>query len=187
MNKGIVKTNGEYLLFLNSGDELYSNDVLDMAFKELHTDDLVCFDLIFRGERDKSSNYPNTITLSYFWEYSLGHPSVFIKRNLFDKLLYDVSLKIVSDWKFLMIVCLKLDASYRKVNFLLSVFYMDGISCCKSNVELIYTERQLVLKSEFTWLYPIMTELNTLKSTMNLLKSSRKIKLLQKLKLIQRF
>ena len=40
MNKGILKSSGNYLLFLNSGDYLCEN-VLEKVFSETHTEDIL--------------------------------------------------------------------------------------------------------------------------------------------------
>jgi glycosyltransferase involved in cell wall biosynthesis len=187
MNKGILQANGEYYLFLNSGDLLYSNEVLFIAHKELHTDDLICFDLIFRGNDDVKSTYPNKINFSYLLGSSLGHPSIFMKKNLFRNNKYDESLKFASDWKFFLLALFKFNSTYRKVDNVLSIFYMDGISSKPCNEQLIYKERQCVLKNDFRLIYEEMLELKNHQSTLNLLKSSRKIKYLLKLRVINKF
>jgi len=187
MNKGIAQATGVYCLFINSGDILHSNEVLFTAHKELHTEDLICFDLIFRGDEDVKSTYPDKINFSYFLISSLGHPSIFIGKNLFTNNKYDESLKVVSDWKFFLLTLFKFNSTYRKVNNILSIFYMDGVSSNPCNEELICTERQFVLENDFNLIYEEMHELKNLKSTLNLLKSSRKIKYLQKLGLINKF
>ena len=49
MNKGILKANGEYCLFLNSGDWLYDNDVLNDVFSISPTEDIVYGNDVFIG------------------------------------------------------------------------------------------------------------------------------------------
>ena len=51
MNKGIKVATGEYLLFLNSGDHLFNDSVLEQNHQYLKIYDLVYFDLqIVEGE-----------------------------------------------------------------------------------------------------------------------------------------
>lgn len=149
MNKGIKVAKGEYLLFLNSGDELYDLEVLKKNIATIHTEDFVYFDisLIFSDET-KIHQYPESLNFESFIVGSLGHPTTFIKRGLFSRIgLYDEGLKIVSDWKFFMIAIVKYGCSSRKVNTILAKFYMDGIS--SNNKEEEQLERQNVLKTYF--------------------------------------
>ena len=90
MNKGIIKAKGNYLLFLNSGDWL-ENDILARVFKENFTEDIVYADLyLYRNADDvQISPYPDKLTLPFIYNYSLGHPSTFIKRELFKNMLYE--------------------------------------------------------------------------------------------------
>ena len=85
MNKGIRYANGEYLLFLNGGDEFYSNDILEKIKKKLNSD-IVYGDIIvkqsnkeflFRNQRKlcKKSLFKNTIS----------HPAAFIKTEISKK------------------------------------------------------------------------------------------------------
>src|SRR5688500_2837476 len=46
MNKGIVKEKGEYIYFLNSGDYLVNNEVIDKVFHETEDKDIIYGDVI---------------------------------------------------------------------------------------------------------------------------------------------
>ena len=142
MNKGIKKSNGKYLLFLNSGDELYNHKILEKIYKEVHTEDLIYFNLfqIFKGN-EKEIDFPEKLDYFNLIQSTIGHPSTLIKKSLFKKIgLYDESLKLVSDWKFFILAILKYKCSYRKVNISLSKFYMDGLS--SNNKNLVREERK---------------------------------------------
>jgi glycosyltransferase involved in cell wall biosynthesis len=181
MNKGILKATGEYLLFLNSGDELYDLEVLNKAHFTVHTEDFVYFDifLLFANET-KTHQYPELLNHESFITGSLGHPTTFIKRDLFGKIgLYDESLNIVSDWKFFMIAILKYGFSSRKVNMVLSKFYMDGISSI--NESEVQQERQEVLKEHFSE----YLRLKELERFVKDIKKSRSIFFMQKMGLLK--
>ncbi|WP_432222967.1 glycosyltransferase family 2 protein [Flavobacterium sp. TMP13] len=181
MNKGIKVATGEYLLFLNSGDELYTKTVLYENNSQIHTEDLLYFDICQVFETTTNIyNFKDKINYRTFLNGTIGHPTTFIKKELFQKYgLYDEQLKIVSDWKFFFVVVAKFNASNRKVNNILSKFYMDGLSTTnKSQVSL---ERNNVLKSEF---YDFV-RLNDLEILLNSLNKSRTIKFLNKLGLLE--
>ena len=181
MNKGIAKATGEYLLFLNSGDELYDIEVLNKNSIAVHTEDFVYFDIfLFYATETKTHEYPERLNFESFMNGSLGHPTTFIKRDLFGKIgLYDENLKIVSDWKFFMIAILKHGCSSRKVNAVLAKFYMDGIS--SNNEAEVELERQKVLEECF----PEYLRLKELERFVKNIKKSRTIAFLQKMGLLK--
>jgi len=149
MNKGIKMASGEYLIFVNSGDELYSNNVFEFNKHLIHTDDLLYGNIAMVSENkirvhcfSEILNYRNLI---YGW---LGHGSTFIKRNLFEKVgNYDENYRIVSDWEFFIKAILKYNCSTRKIDNVILKAYMDGISV--SNPELVKLERRRVLELHY--------------------------------------
>jgi len=181
MNKGIAKASGEYLLFLNSGDELHNQKVLENNIDAVHTEDFVYFDIyLLFANNAKIHKYPETLNYLIFMKGSLGHPTTFIKRDMFSKIgLYDESLKIVSDWKFFMIAILKYGCSSRKVNTILAKFYMNGIS--SNNETDVYLERQRVLKIYFSDYLRLMELERFLKD----IKKSKTIVFIQKFGLLK--
>lgn len=151
MNKGISKANGEYLLFLNSGDEFYNLNVLKENLKFIHTHDLIYFNINVVAEQDNYiKKYPSKISFSYLYNDTLPHPATFIKKSLFEKVgLYDEHFKIVSDWKFFILALVKYNATYQYVDAVFSIFYFDGISSRKENLTILLAERKKVLENEF--------------------------------------
>ena len=103
MNKGISKSIGEYLLFLNGGDYLYSNDTLQEVFEKYNpVADIVYGNIIltsngsiFKGKKPFLSNS------LFLFIGSFAHQASFIKRELFiNDGLYDDNFKIVGDQEF---------------------------------------------------------------------------------------
>ncbi len=105
MNKGIVKSQGDYINFMNSGDCFFNGQVLErIAAKNLTEDLIVGHDYHFDASTQQgfSTILPPRLTMLNFVHHTLPHQSTFFKRQLFEKELYDESLKIASDMKFYM-------------------------------------------------------------------------------------
>ncbi len=148
MNKGIAKATGNYLLFLNSGDHFYSNNVLLENHNRLVDYDIIYFNLqIVNGSISKNVSFPDKLRFSDLYYGYLPHPSTFINKILFERIgLYDENLKIVSDWKFFILAIFKNHCSYVKISKTISTYYLDGISSLVDNLG----EREQVLKEFFS-------------------------------------
>lgn len=188
MNKGILKANGEYLLFLNSGDHFYNNGVLEKNHIFLNKADLIYFNLnIIENLNSWVKKYPKYLSFSYFNIDTLPHPATFIRKDLFNIVgLYDENLKIVSDWKFFITSICKHNCSYINIDRIMSSFYTDGVCSDPSNQELILKERRSVIDSEFPAFIHDVDELNKLKNIIRDLKKSKKIQILIKLGLLKK-
>lgn len=148
MNKGIVKATGEYLLFLNSGDDLKDTNVLGENYIHLEEKDLICFDINVIDENVFFvKKCPEELTFSFLYQNTLPHQSTFIRKSLFKRVgYYDENLKIASDWKFFILAMMRHEATYKQVDVVLSNYYLGGISSCVD----YSNERDEVLKKYFS-------------------------------------
>jgi glycosyltransferase involved in cell wall biosynthesis len=167
MNKGVLKSKGEYLQFLNSGDWLVDDNILRQIFTLDKKADILYGNYImwYNDIDEKLLSFKDvTVNLQFLYEYSLGHPSSFIKRKLFEGELYDENLTIVSDWKFFL---KKIAFDSRSVEYLdypIAYFNMSGLSESNEMKQMIIKERQEVLLSLFpTMVLSDIRELNNLK------------------------
>lgn len=196
MNKGIKVATGEYLLFLNSGDHFYESSILEKNFRFIKEYDLIYFNLkVISDKTEYIKSSPYYLVFSYFIKDTLPHPATFISTSLFKKAgYYDESLKIVSDWKFFVESVCKFNASYLKVENILTTHYLDGISAYPENLPIILEERNYVLETGFKvfledcrQLFEYRKKLSELGNLLSNLRNSRKISLLVKLGLIKKF
>jgi glycosyltransferase involved in cell wall biosynthesis len=148
MNKGILKSNGEFLLFLNSGDYLTEQTVLEKVFAIDKDCDLLYGNIILvskNGNKKKDVGPGGgKISLLNFRYNTICHQSSFINRRLFNKYgLYDEELKIVSDWKFLLTALVLNTAIVVYKNIDVAYYKLDGISA--TQIEVLESEREKVL------------------------------------------
>lgn len=189
MNKGIVKATGEYLLFLNSGDHLNDMSSLFKVQNQLKNEDFIYYNINV-VDNDSSFIIENPQEFSFYYLHNNlpCHQCTFIKKGVFDKLgYYDEDLKIVADWKFLLLAILKNNCTYRKVADVFSTFYKGGISSLDENHALIAAERKAVLEVEFSVLLNDLKENFRLQRVLRNLRKSRKINWLIRLGLLNKF
>ena len=130
MNKGANKAHGEYFLFLNSGDMLYTKDTIKNSGIEKFKTDIVSGNVY---NCSKKAIYlkkpPKRVSLYTFFCGSLPHPSSFIKKTLFDKVGgYMENYHIISDWCFFVDATLIYNCTYSTTDVVIAVFEWGGIS-----------------------------------------------------------
>tara|TARA_R110002095_G_scaffold161072_3_gene139585 strand:- start:924 stop:1703 length:780 start_codon:yes stop_codon:yes gene_type:complete len=189
MNKGIKVAKGDYLFFLNSGDHFNDSHALNKVYSHLKDLDIVYFDINVIGEHETSiKKCPKELTFKFLHQDLPAHQATFIKKSLFEQLgYYDESLKIVSDWKFLILAICKHNATYKYVEDTFSTYYSDGLSSLQENQNLVKAERESVLNKEFEVFMNDLKEQYKLERTLRTLRKSRTIKLMIKLGLIHKF
>lgn len=131
MNKGIRKANGEYLLFLNSGDYLASSTVLTDVLTCLDGTPLVYGDLLVNNKRGEMLLYefPERISINYLLNNYLPHPGTFFHRSVFEKVgLYNEHMEYAADWQIGMKAIYQEGLTSRHVPVPISVFNLDGKS-----------------------------------------------------------
>lgn len=97
MNKGIAQAQGEYLIFMNSGDRLYDELILENIFKEnLHGDVVYGECLQTDGKKELLVTYPHQVDFGFFLMWNLCHQAMLIKSSILSG--FDESYKILGDW-----------------------------------------------------------------------------------------
>lgn len=174
MNKGITKASGEYLLFLNSGDSLYSDNSLKV-FHESSDADIVYANIwVNSSEGNWIKTYPSTLTFGYFLQDTLPHPASLIKKSLFQNCgLYNEQNEIVSDWEFFMNAICLYKATYKYLDCILSVFNYDGMSSKMENQILIKEEKDRVLNKYYGAFLPDYQNAAEIKETLGIIKSQQ--------------
>lgn len=101
MNKGLKAATGDYVLFLNAGDELYANSTLELIFSSNTTADVYYGNTVVVDTKglilaDRRLSPPEYLTWkSLKMGMCVSHQSFIAKRLLCD--FYDTNFKIAAD------------------------------------------------------------------------------------------
>ena len=147
MNKGIKAAKGEYCQFLNSGDYLVDENVIEQVVGFNAVEDIIYGDIYYSNGVDdiRLIKYKKTISLSLFENGSLPHPSSMIRKTVFDKFgYYNEKNRVVSDYEFFLKVFIKQPQQFRYLNLCFSVFDLNGISNDEKYKQLCFIERERV-------------------------------------------
>ena len=157
MNKGIAAAQGDYFLFLNSGDYFVDKNVLQRVkdcWHQFEGLDIVYGDAFFcKGEEEHEEHYPEYFSLYDYWRiYTMCHQATFIRAALLREKGYDESFRIVADFKRW--IEWKLEGrSFCHMPVTICRYQLDGIS--STNLELHHKEHDKVMKE---LLSPLMLE-----------------------------
>lgn len=145
MNKGILKTAGEYCNFMNSGDYFYNNSVLEKFFAQKVLNEDIIFGKYVSSRFPEGSGFSKPdLTMLDLCRTHPNHQSSFIKKKLFENTLYDESLKLVSDWKFFIEAIILQNCTVRIVDEIIAYYDLNGLS--EVNHKAVKEEHDRVLR-----------------------------------------
>jgi glycosyltransferase involved in cell wall biosynthesis len=131
MNKAIAAAKGDYCLFLNSGDILYSKTVLQDVADQNPNADIVYGDMMNsrNGKSEGLTKNPDKLSWFFLLVNVITHPAQFIKRELFNRFGgYSQKYLIASDYEFFLRVYFKSKIRTYHLPLIISEFDRAGVS-----------------------------------------------------------
>ena len=128
MNKGIAQADGDYCIFLNSGDAFCGPTVLEALQESGAEADIICGNAIILEEPPRRKTAPGEITLRTLFNGSICHQAALISTRLLKEENYDSSLKIVADRKFFLNNLVLKGCSYQAVDVDIVDYDITGYS-----------------------------------------------------------
>lgn len=101
MNKGLALATGDYVLFMNSGDEIYDQSTVETVFAtapnaDIYYGETEMYDENWQSLGRRRHQTPETFTWrSFKYGMSISHQAIYIKRSL--TTTYDLSYKYSAD------------------------------------------------------------------------------------------
>ena len=148
MNKGILKAQGEYLQFLNSGDWLENDKILSTIFgvpryadilygnmNEMLLNGVIKLKVPLIGDKLTMANFNSNINAT------VQHPATFIRNTLFENGLYDEEYKIIGDIKFFIERIIIQNCTVEYLPYVITNFNVEGLSSNPANWSKTIAER----------------------------------------------
>jgi glycosyltransferase involved in cell wall biosynthesis len=130
MNKGLSVADGDYIVFLNSGDEFRNREALNRIAEKCSDHDFVYCDVeVFHGTANRISRHPGELTTRFLLTGMICHQAIFAKKTLFERTgPFNERFKVYGDYEWLLRAVLKFDASHKHIGRPLVRYEEVGLS-----------------------------------------------------------
>ena len=96
MNVGLFNAVGEYVMFLNAGDQIKKNIDLQEITKKLNKLDILFMGYEIKGKAFKPNNFQK-----FVYKMPTSHQAIIFKKRVHKKFFYDLNYKIAADFDVL--------------------------------------------------------------------------------------
>ena len=172
MNKGIKLATGEYINFMNGGDEFFNNEVLQKVVDAKPTADVIYGDEYkVKGEKKYLFKNWESVTPELLYQrYGIAHQSSFTKTIVLKKYGFNENYKISADYDFFIKICKK-GYSFCKIPITVNIFYEVGISI---NQQQLTEQEYLKIKKNNFKIIHFLNEHPSIASTVEFIRNSLK-------------
>ena len=155
MNKGILRSRGKWINFMNAGDTFSDISVLDKIFSQKINENVGIIygnTALFKNGVfvEPFENKPFWLSFMPFRGKGICHQSMFVKSDLAKRMMFDTSYRICSDYD----MCYKIyqrGYDFLFADIVISHYDVTGISC--NNPILVLEENGRILKCRNNILY----------------------------------
>lgn len=155
MNKGIKAATGEYILFLNAGDEFTTSYTLAAINTKIqqHKAEVYFGKILWVDTQNNNvitSKHDHIKYKSQLYNENFPHPATIYSKQAFEKYgLFDLNFPIYADYEWNLRALIKNNASFYYGDFIVTTFYTGGISTNNQLMEQKEEEKKRVKKKYF--------------------------------------
>ena len=153
MNKGLARATGDYVLFMNSGDELYDAATVAEVFEtspdgDIYYGETELFDEQWRSLGLRRHRVPDQFSWrSFRYGMNVGHQAIYVRRSIAPS--YDPRYKLSADVDWV-IRAAKKSRKVVNVRRIVAKYLVGGMSRKRHKQSLI--ERFVILSRHYGWL-----------------------------------
>lgn len=131
MNKGLTLATGDYVLFMNSGDEIYDINTVENIFSTAQDADIYygeteMLNASLKSEGTRRHKTPKKLSLASFkYGMCVSHQAIYIKKSITKPYNSTYQLSADIDW---ILSALQKAKSIVNVNFYVAKYLMGGLS-----------------------------------------------------------
>ena len=142
MNKGIMHSKNDYVLFLNAGDLFYDDKTIENVAARINSN----ADVVFGDVSIKMDDVCYQVHSQPFYEHmplhhSMGfnHQCTFVKTDVAKKFLFDLKYKLAADYNMIISIY-RADGTFQQLhNLAISRYDMSGVSEKKRRMHIFET------------------------------------------------
>lgn len=130
MNKAISQVTGEWILFMNAGDEFHDNNVVSNLFKtEIANKIGVIYGDTYFVKKNKFQYYKSSpfFLTNGIRPMGICHQSIFVRTDLAKRYLFDITFKYAADYNMMMQIH-KAGFEFKYIPIAISNYDLTGMS-----------------------------------------------------------
>lgn len=144
MNKGTSYAKGDFLIFMNAGDQFSSSDVLERFCKSIFKKNAVYYGDVTYKYSSTQVIYGGKFTKYRLTYENICHQSIFYPSKIFKSIQYNTKFRILADWELNIKLWNQYKYIYIPVN--ISMYKKGGISDTSIDKEFNRCHRSLIFK-----------------------------------------
>ena len=159
MNKGVLASTGDFILFLNADDHLISESAIDTLVQSIKKESKLNADIFYGkvliyNKDNGTGNIWKAAKVSKFslFRGSIPHPATIYTKGSFNKCgLFDTSYVIAGDYEWVVRAYLNNNLIFLPQNIIVSVFNKGGISTNKKYDILLKEEKNKIRNTYYNY------------------------------------
>lgn len=149
MNKGLFRASSDYCVFMNAGDTFYESEVLKRINNETNSAEILYGDacLVWSKHNSSIKIHPKENIFFYLTYEMICHQAIFFRTSFLKECKgFNQKYRFCADYDLLLKSSINPNISFKKLNFIVCNYDMNGISNSKENADALSKEKIKIME-----------------------------------------